>query len=260
LFKVLCDIEDVAEYAPPSVGESEEWTDIVNLVEENCVNFCKALHWRTLYSALYGTYSVTLKELGLVKAGIFGEGQSKQQVQRTEEEGFQEVCRRKRHGTDESAKTANKVAVQAKASPPITKPPAIEVTTHNIFATLRAATAAGKPGRPPPIILTTPTNLIQLQKQLKDVVAETFEFRNTRNGTRVLMKSLADFQSVKSYFDQHQLSYFSFFPKSEKPIKAVIRHLPIIHSGGGHIRRAGESRLRRHKRQADDNHPSVISR
>jgi hypothetical protein len=85
----------------------------------------------------------------------------------------------------------------------------------------------GKKGRPPPIILTTPTNLIQLQKQLKNVVPETFEFHNTRNGTRVLTKSLADFQSVKSYFDLRQLSYFSFFSKSEKPIKAVIRHLPI---------------------------------
>jgi hypothetical protein len=31
-------------------------------------------------------------------------------------------------------------------------------------------TAARKPGRPPPVILTTPTNLIQLQTQLKDVV------------------------------------------------------------------------------------------
>jgi hypothetical protein len=38
---------------------------------------------------------------------------------------------------------------------------------------------------------------------------------------------LADFHSVKSFFDQHNLSYFSFFPKSKKPIKAVIRHLPI---------------------------------
>jgi hypothetical protein len=226
------------------VGESEEWTDIVNMVEENCVNFCKALHGRTLYSALYGTYSVNLKELkGLVKAGIFEEEQSKKQVQPTVEEGFQEVRRRKRHGTDESAKTAKKAAVQAKVSPSITKPPAKEVTTRNFFAPLHVAqmdteapttegytsedTTAGKPGRPPPIILTTPINLIQLQKQLKDVVAETFEFCNTRNGTRVLTKSLVDFQSIKSYFNQHQLSYFSFFPKSEKPIKAVIRHLPI---------------------------------
>jgi hypothetical protein len=38
-------------------------THIVNTVEENHVNFCKALSGKTIYSALYGTYSVTLKEL-----------------------------------------------------------------------------------------------------------------------------------------------------------------------------------------------------
>jgi hypothetical protein len=101
-----------------------------------------------------------------------------------------------------------------------------DAASTEVVSTQQEATA-GKTGRSPPIILTTPTNLVQLQKQLKDVVAETFEFRNTRNGTRVLTKSLADFQSVKSYFDQRYLSYFSFFPKSEKPIKAVIHHLPI---------------------------------
>jgi hypothetical protein len=36
-----------------------------------------------------------------------------------------------------------------------------------------------------------------------------------------------DFQSVKSHFDGQRLSYFTFFPKSEKPIKAVICHLPL---------------------------------
>jgi hypothetical protein len=38
---------------------------------------------------------------------------------------------------------------------------------------------------------------------------------------------MADFQSVKFHFDSQNLSYSSFFPKSEKPIKAVIRHLPL---------------------------------
>lgn len=79
----------------------------------------------------------------------------------------------------------------------------------------------------PQIILTSAVNLIQLQKQLKNVVEGNFEFRSTRNGTRVITKSLADFQSVKSLFDSQLLSYFTFFLKTEKPIKAVIRHLPI---------------------------------
>jgi hypothetical protein len=37
---------------------------------------------------------------------------------------------------------------------------------------------------------------------------------------------MADFQSIKSHFDTQNLSYCSFFPKSEKPIKVVIHHLP----------------------------------
>jgi hypothetical protein len=61
-------------------------------------------------------------------------------------------------------------------------------------------TLPGKTGRPPPIILTSTTNLIQLQKELKIVVKENFEFRSTTNGTRVITRSMADFQSVKSHF------------------------------------------------------------
>jgi hypothetical protein len=38
---------------------------------------------------------------------------------------------------------------------------------------------------------------------------------------------MADFQSVKSHFDSQNLSYYSLFLKSEKPIKAVIHHLPL---------------------------------
>jgi hypothetical protein len=45
------------------------------------------------------------------------------------------------------------------------------------------AVATEKSGRPPPIILTSAANLIQLQKQLKGVAKQSFEFRNTKNGT-----------------------------------------------------------------------------
>jgi hypothetical protein len=31
---------------------------------------------------------------------------------------------------------------------------------------------------------------------------------------------------VKSHFDANNLSYYSFYPKSEKPMKAVTHHLP----------------------------------
>jgi hypothetical protein len=35
---------------------------------------------------------------------------------------------------------------------------------------------------------------------------------------------MADFSAIKQY--SQNLHYFTFFPKSLKPIKAVIRHLP----------------------------------
>jgi hypothetical protein len=59
LFNVLGDTEGVAAFTPVSVGNSEQWSAIVNSAEENRQNLCKALSGKTLYSALYGTYPFT---------------------------------------------------------------------------------------------------------------------------------------------------------------------------------------------------------
>jgi hypothetical protein len=82
-----------------------------------------------------------------------------------------------------------------------------------------------KTGRLPPIVLTCATNLIQLQKQMKGVAKQTFEFRSTKNGTRVATKNIVECQSVKAYFETNNISYYTFYPKSEKLITAVIHHL-----------------------------------
>jgi hypothetical protein len=52
LFNGLGDIQDVAGRAPASVVESAEWVTIVNAAEENGAHYCKALHGKTLSSAL----------------------------------------------------------------------------------------------------------------------------------------------------------------------------------------------------------------
>jgi hypothetical protein len=65
-----------------------------------------------------------------------------------------------------------------------------------------------------------------LQKQLKGLVKGSFEFRTTRNGTRIAIKVNADYSTIKEYLSSQNLNYFTFYPKSLKPIKAVIRHLP----------------------------------
>jgi hypothetical protein len=72
--------------------------------------------------------------------------------------------------------------------------------------TTEAVTPA-KAARPPPIIVTTATNLVQFQKQLKRVAKQIFEFRNTRNGTRVITKDMTDFQVVKLHFESNHISF-----------------------------------------------------
>jgi hypothetical protein len=65
-------------------------------------------------------------------------------------------------------------------------------------------------GRPPPI-----------------AVKDIFEFRSTRNGTKVVTKEMANFSAIQSHFKNHNFPYFTFYPKSQKTIKVVIRHLPL---------------------------------
>jgi hypothetical protein len=37
---------------------------------------------------------------------------------------------------------------------------------------------------------------------------------------------MADYSAMKSYLEKNNVQYFIFSPNSEKPVKAVIRHLP----------------------------------
>jgi hypothetical protein len=227
LFKSLCDIEDVAGNTPALVGDSEQWSSIVNEAKDNQINFCKALTGKTLFSALYGMYTVTLKDLKAMLKASSPAGQSvTPQCAAPREDGFKEVRHRKRNSSSEAAPTTKKAVSAAEVAPQK------EVPTRNFFSPLRAnmdtdcpgaeATAneeivPGKAGRPPPIILTSQTNLIQLQKQLKNVVKGDFEFRSTRNGTRVFTKGMADFEAVKSHFTNHNLSYYPFSPNPRNP-------------------------------------------
>jgi hypothetical protein len=73
LYKILCDIEDVAGYTPNAVGNSAEWTAIDSTVDDNRYSYCKTLTGKTLFSALYEIYTVTLNKLrSLMKASTSG--------------------------------------------------------------------------------------------------------------------------------------------------------------------------------------------
>jgi hypothetical protein len=125
LLKVLCTTEDVAGCTPTAVGESAEWTAVVSIMEEDWASYCKALSGKALFSALYGTYTVALQELkALLKVSTTRPQTAKKP---TQEEGFQEVRRRKRHSSNETARTPKKMLVTA-------APAAVNTTpTHQEF-------------------------------------------------------------------------------------------------------------------------------
>jgi hypothetical protein len=66
VFKVLGDIAYVAGHTRASVGESAQWAVIVNAAEGNGANYCKALNGKTLFSALYDSYTAILHKLKAV--------------------------------------------------------------------------------------------------------------------------------------------------------------------------------------------------
>jgi hypothetical protein len=211
LHKLLRDIEALAGCTPAAVGESEEWAAVVRSAEDNRENYSLALQGKTLYSALCGTYTVTLNDFKSLLKGSSQTGRSSQ------DDGFKEVRSRKRHSTAQAAHSPKIAAVQTSSG---------QLPTKKLFAPFRAnsmdtdapvtvsntteASAPVKAARPPPIVLTSAANLIQLQKQLKGVAKHNFEFRSTRNGTKVVTMDMVDYQAVRTFLDTHSLSYFPF--------------------------------------------------
>jgi hypothetical protein len=73
-------------------------------------------------------------------------------------------------------------------------------------------------GRPPPIIITSAANLLQLHEKIRGLLKGNFEFRTSKNGTRVVNRGMADSSALKAYFTSQNMSFYTFFPKSQKPV------------------------------------------
>jgi hypothetical protein len=129
------------------------------------------------------------------------------------EQEFREQKRRKRNLSDKQSKPKSKTEMTSGS----VSTPRAELTTRNFVAPLRTemdlegdkeTTDEEKQGtttqvrRPPPINLTSATNLLQLQKNIRGIVQGSFEFRNTKNGTRVLTKEMVDYSALDGA--QHQ--------------------------------------------------------
>jgi hypothetical protein len=157
------------------VGDTEQWSTVVNTADDNRQHFCEALSVKTLFSALHGTYTVALQELKAVLKASTPAGQTKRpKAPAIHEDGFKEFRRRTRHSTDKTARTSKK-AVPTAASAAVDTP-SKEVATRKFFAPKdngyghrlfryggQSARRGGAWKNMPPIVITTATNLIQLQ-------------------------------------------------------------------------------------------------
>jgi len=68
--------------------------------------------------------------------------------------------------------------------------------------------------------------LLKFQVEIKAITKGSFELRNVRNGTKVATREMTDYLVIKKHLEQKKVPYYTYHPKLEKPIKAVIRHLP----------------------------------
>jgi hypothetical protein len=228
-------IGQLIHISPPGNGNGDVWKDLIARAEAERLVLCKHQDGKALFTATLRLYATLHRELR----------DSAQSAQQSSSEEFREQRRRKRNPSDEQAKKS-KTATPPPESKDSKQRPKGEVATKNFFAPLRTAemdvertpeegatevttkeAPTNKAGRPPPIILTSTVNLIQLQREVRDIVEGDFEFRNTRSGTRITTKNLGDFSAIRKFLEAKNLSHFTFFQKSEKPIKAVIRQLPL---------------------------------
>jgi hypothetical protein len=167
----------------------------VNSVEEKRENFCKAIDGKPHFRALYGMYTVKLNELKAIFKVSAQAGQNgvvnKTSVEPTaQDDDFRQVKKRRRQISNDISQTAKKLTKPAPTSITVKLPPKV-VVTHNFYAPLRTdrnmkttgadntlpeQEAPRKSGRPPPTVMTSTTNLIRLQSDLKEHFKAEYEF------------------------------------------------------------------------------------
>jgi hypothetical protein len=212
----LITIGQLIHISPRVNGNGAQWKAIITRAKAEMAVLCKHLEGQALFTGMLRLCTAIHRELC--------------DSLKREEQPSEEFCeqRRRKRNPSEQQPTVPKEAVTAATSAP-------KITTRNFFAPLRATmetdssgmedkteeeAVAEKTCRPPPIILTSTVNLIQLQKHLKSVVKGDFEFRSTRNGTRVITKDMADFEAVKSHFTNNKPFLLLLLPEIPKTYKS----------------------------------------
>jgi hypothetical protein len=177
VYTAIIAIVQLIRTSPSVNGNGIVW---MKLVDKEVL--CKNYEGKALYACLQHLYAEVHREMN--ETLLLEHGKSNEE--------FREQKRRKRNALDSEAKNIKKAAKQTTGERDTQ-----ELPTRNFFAPLRSAGMELDPtedtnsqtdgeqqqqppnsqrGRPPPIILTSTINLIQLQKQLEELVKDSFEF------------------------------------------------------------------------------------
>jgi hypothetical protein len=92
------------------------------------------------------------------------------------------------------------------------------------MASPRVSNSRRHPARPPHTLLTSEVSVIQLQR-LKVSLKGNFEFHHERDQS--CHERNGGFSTIRSHFYSNNLSYFVYYSKFQKLIKAAIRHLSV---------------------------------
>jgi len=82
-----------------------------------------------------------------------------------------------------------------------------------------------KQGQPFSVILMSAIILIHLQWDLKLCIKGKFEFWSTHISSQLVAYEMASDSAIWSHFDLASCHYYTFHPKSSRPVKMVIHHL-----------------------------------
>jgi hypothetical protein len=163
------------------------WKELNARAEAERAVLCKHLDGRALFTAMQRLYAALHREL---RYTVLPAGQKS-----TAE--FREQRRRKRNPSDEKAKKSKTSVTMPESRDPRLRPNGeVRVPTMNFFVPLRTAEMdvertlvegtsdepsselqqppSNKAGRPPPIVLKTATNLMQLQRHIRDIFKGNF--------------------------------------------------------------------------------------
>lgn len=112
------------------------------------------------------------------------------------------------------------------------------VATHNRFESLSQndddddeklskSTKNTKKAKPPPIYVYGVQNKFQFSRTLAAVCRTKPRIYHTQQQVRFQTNSYADYEELKTYYNQQKYQFATELPNLERPFKVVMRKLPI---------------------------------